>query len=157
MITRFEGEHAFLSNFYPSPFVASSYFNLGVDDEVTFPTVEHWLQAHKATSWGDFVAVLSAPTPGLAKRAGRNLSEIRPGWDEERVDVMYAGLSHKFADERLARLLVATGEEDLVEGNDWGDRYWGAVWDEAEQAWVGENQLGLLLMYVRGELLEQPL
>lgn len=55
-------------------------------------------------------------------------------------------LDLKFADPALAALLLATGDADLVEGNDWGDRFWG-VCDGA-----GANMLGRLLMELRTRL-----
>ena len=46
----------------------------------------------------------------------------------------------------LGLRLIATGDAELVEGNTWGDRYWGVV------DGVGENRLGELLMDRRAEL-----
>ena len=43
-------------------------------------------------------------------------------------------------------MLLATGEEYLVEGNTWGDKYWGVC------GGIGLNHLGKLLMQVRDEL-----
>lgn len=54
----------------------------------------------------------------------------------------------KFEIPAIAEDLLDTGDQRLVEGNVWGDRYWG-VCDG-----VGENWLGELLMQVRDELLE---
>jgi len=48
--------------------------------------------------------------------------------------------------ESLKEKLLATGDEELVEGNDWNDRVWGKV------DGVGENHLGRLLMKIRAEL-----
>ena len=46
----------------------------------------------------------------------------------------------------LALRLVETGTEELVEGNDWGDTYWGVC------KGTGKNMLGKILMEVREEL-----
>jgi len=62
-------------------------------------------------------------------------------------------LRQKFSEPRQARQLLSTGRRRLVEGNHWGDRYWGMCQGEAEE-WVGENRLGELLMEVRQELAE---
>ena len=48
--------------------------------------------------------------------------------------------------EELAKKLLATNDEYLIEGNTWGDRFWGTVNGE------GRNQLGIILMQVRDEL-----
>lgn len=42
--------------------------------------------------------------------------------------------------------LLDTGDAILIDGNDWGDRYWG-VCDE-----VGQNKLGLILMGLRKKM-----
>ena len=46
----------------------------------------------------------------------------------------------------LAQKLIETGNAKLVEGNCWGDKFWGVCKGE------GKNNLGLILMKVRGEL-----
>ena len=33
----------------------------------------------------------------------------------------------KFTDPMLAEMLLATGDAELIEGNNWGDCYWGRV------------------------------
>lgn len=55
-------------------------------------------------------------------------------------------LRQKFSKTPLRRLLLATGEAELIEGNTWGDTYWGVCHG------VGQNHLGCLLMKIRGEL-----
>jgi predicted NAD-dependent protein-ADP-ribosyltransferase YbiA (DUF1768 family) len=60
---------------------------------------------------------------------------------------MYGLVYLKFANHpELLKQLLATGDEELVEGNGWGDRFWGKVDD------IGENNLGKILMGVRREL-----
>lgn len=46
----------------------------------------------------------------------------------------------------LREKLLATGDAELVEGNTWGDRFWGVC------NGVGQNWLGRLLMQVRDEI-----
>ena len=137
MIDRFDGEYAFLSNYSASPF----------KDECGdfFPTMEHYFQAQKATNLYDFELVRKAKTPGLAKRYGRQI-KIVPDWESVKVDVMRKGLHFKFAIPELRSLLLATGNEELIEGNYWGDTYWGVC------NGVGQNKLGKLLMQVREEI-----
>lgn len=43
-------------------------------------------------------------------------------------------------------IFLATGESTLIEGNNWGDYFWGKVNN------CGENQLGIILMDVRAKL-----
>ena len=59
---------------------------------------------------------------------------------------MVACVRMKFTDPALAAKLLATGEATLVEGNHWGDTFWGVCDGE------GRNQLGEILMTVREEL-----
>ena len=55
-------------------------------------------------------------------------------------------LIEKFSDPVLRDKLMATGNCQLIEGNTWGDRYWG-VCDG-----VGQNHLGRLLMEIRDQI-----
>ena len=56
-------------------------------------------------------------------------------------------LRQKFSDQNkvLKEKLLATGEAEIVEGNDWDDTFFGVC------NGVGENQLGKLLMKIRDE------
>jgi len=136
-IDRLSGNYAFLSNFAPIPG--------GVAYEgVRYPTVEHAFQAAKTTDPAQRAMILALPTPGQAKRAGRTVS-LRPDWETRKLSVMAALLRQKFAREPFRGLLLATGSAELVEGNTWGDRFWGVDGS-------GENHLGLLLMAIRSEL-----
>ena len=46
--------------------------------------------------------------------------------------------------------LINTGCTMLVEGNDWGDKFWGRCLDKTTGRWVGLNTLGVILMEERG-------
>jgi predicted NAD-dependent protein-ADP-ribosyltransferase YbiA (DUF1768 family) len=52
----------------------------------------------------------------------------------------------------LAAKLIETGTATLVEGNHWGDTFWGV---DHEQG--GENHLGKILMAVREALSKQQM
>lgn len=146
-ITRFDGAHYFMSNFYGSPIEMPSWH--AARGHVA-PTLEHAFQAAKTSDPTSALAVLRAGSPGQAKRLGRSL-QLRPGWDDGRVVLMMALLRLKFAPgSELAGWLAQTAHTYLVEGNTWGDRYWG-VCDG-----VGENWLGRSLMLVRAELDVMP-
>ena len=136
MIDRFDGEYAFLSNYSASPFRINY---------VLFPTMEHYFQANKADNQNDYLHIAYAPTPGEAKRLGRKI-QLRSDWEEIKDEVMLTGLRKKFANPELRNLLLATGDEELIEGNYWGDTYWGVC------NGVGQNKLGKLLMQVREEI-----
>lgn len=87
-----------------------------------------------------------ALSPGEAKRLGKLVS-VRTGWEHDKLKVMKSLVGQKFRKNKdLAQLLLETGDEELVEVNGWGDRFWGVCNGE------GKNHLGEILMSVRGEL-----
>ena len=139
MIDRFDGEYRWLSNFWPSPVLL---------DGLLYPTVEHAYQAAKTVLPNERTLIGSLATPGQAKRAGRKVT-MRPDWEGMKIDIMTRLVEKKFLYHDALRIkLILTGDEKLVEGNTWGDRFWGTVDGE------GENHLGKILMEVRSELKE---
>jgi predicted NAD-dependent protein-ADP-ribosyltransferase YbiA (DUF1768 family) len=46
--------------------------------------------------------------------------EIKSNWDEIKEEVMYEIVSNKFKNKRMQAKLLATENEQLVEGNYWG-------------------------------------
>lgn len=136
MIDSFRGEHAFLSNFFYAPVAFDG-------DE--YPTVEHAYQAAKTLDLTWQYDIRSAPTPGEAKRRGR-LAPLDPTWEQRKLRVMGALVRRKFERPHLRGWLLATGDSELVEGNAWGDTFWGVC------GGAGENHLGKILMRVRDEL-----
>ena len=56
---------------------------------------------------------------------------------------MKFALRCKFQVPELREKLLATGDEELIEGNWWNDKFWGVCKGE------GCNMLGLILMEVR--------
>lgn len=133
MINEFKGEYSWLSNFFECPVTYGTH---------TYRSVEHAYQSLKAVRGDDQNWVANAKTPGMAKQRGRTI-EMVPDWDKNKRQVMALLLISKFADPVMRAKLLATGLEPLVEGNTWGDRYWGTVEGE------GHNYLGRLLMDVR--------
>ena len=142
MICEFENKYAFLSNFYASPFT---------HDGIMYPTNEHFFQAMKTLDIDERKKIAAAETPGLAKRMGRNV-QLRSDWEKIKVDIMMLGLHLKFKDPELAAKLIATGDEELVEGNWWCDQFWGSCNCSKHIRTPGRNVLGMLLMELRKEL-----
>ncbi len=92
---------------------------------------------------------LEAMDPYKARDAGRHLL-LRPNWDTIKLEIMWQLVWKKFRDHQvLADELLMTGDRKLVEGNNWGDRYWGVTQNGYG---TGENQLGKILMNVREAL-----
>ena len=137
-IGEFAGKYRFLSNFAPV------YFGVVLDGE-TYPTVEHAYQAAKTFDAKERTFIRMLSKPGQAKRAGRSV-RLRGDWDAVKLDIMLHLLRQKFGNARLRDALLATGDSELVEGNYWGDTFWGKC------AGVGDNHLGRLLMQVREEI-----
>ena len=142
MIVEFENEYAFLSNFYPSPFI---------HDGIEYPTVEHFFQAAKTLDIQERKAIAAAKTPGLVKRMGRSV-QLRPDWEKVKAYYTELGLRLKFANKDLAKKLLATGDEELIEGNWWCDQTWGSCNCPKHIRTPGRNLLGMLLMELRKEL-----
>ncbi|MCY4584733.1 MAG: NADAR family protein [Bryobacterales bacterium] len=135
-IERFVGEYRFLSNFFPRPLTWKGE---------RWPTAEHAYQAAKCERPEQFRMFRNLASPGAAKRLGRKVV-MRPDWDRVKEDVMLSIVRAKFSDPWLRRRLLATGDAELMEGNEWGDRYWGVC------RGAGENRLGKILMRVRTEI-----
>lgn len=118
-----------------------------------YPTAEHAFQALKTRDPAEREKVRSAPTPAAAKQRGKRVT-LREDWDTYRFVVMEQVVREKFRDPELARLLLATGERELIEGNTWRDTTWGCIRGK-DGTWKGHNRLGEILMRVREELREQ--
>ena len=142
MINKFEGKYEFLSNFYPSRITI---------DSVSYPTVEHAFQAAKTRSFLKRIEISKLDTPREAKKAGRQV-ELRSDWETIKDQVMYDCLKEKFKIKELKEKLLATGNEELVEGTTWHDNYWGNCSCEKCRNIEGKNILGKTLMRLREEL-----
>ncbi len=138
IIDSFKGEYRWLSNFWPAEVVL---------DGVTYPTVEHAYVAAKTLNPESRRIVLSMDTPGKVKRFGSNLM-LRADWNDVRLSVMEDLVRQKFKRRDLEQQLLATSPAILIEGNTWGDTFWGMCRGK------GENHLGKILMNVRGEIWE---
>lgn len=151
-ITRFAGPHAFLSNFHHSRF---RY------DGISWPTAEHAYQAMKLADPQLRFSCALIETPAGAKRQGRRY-ELRHDWEAVKRRIMLEIVLAKFeGNGELRDRLAQTAPAVLIEGNGWGDTYWGAVecgpagLDGLPLIWTGghplagRNWLGRVLMMAR--------
>lgn len=142
MIDTFHGKYRFLSNFWPA----------WVEFEgVMYPTVEHAYVASKTCLLIERAQVLTIPRSqaGKVKRIGRTLT-LRADWNEVKLGIMTDLVEQKFfRHPKLSIALLATGNQELVEGNHWNDTYWGVC------RGVGENHLGKILMKVRSDIVRE--
>ena len=128
-ILEFQGEHRWLSNFWPAEVIL---------DGMLFPSVEHAYQAAKTHPAKR--TPFRTCTAGQAKRLGRG-AEMRADWEIVKVPTMRSLIEQKFAPGTvLGEKLVATGSVKIIEGNMWGDVFWGVCKGK------GANHLGALLM-----------
>jgi len=111
-------------------------------------TSEHYFQAQKFDNKDYQAKIRKAATPMKAAQLGRDRKvRIRKNWDNMKDNVMYDALKAKFSqNEELKRLLIETEDKILIEHTE-NDSYWGDGGDG-----TGKNNLGKLLMKLRGEL-----
>lgn len=136
MINEFKGKYYFLSNFYSAPVMYDGL--LYKNNEAAFQSAKvKDLERRKQFCELD---------PSSAKKKGRNVL-LRNDWEKVKNQVMYECVKDKFTRNLdLQEKLLATGNEELVEGNTWNDTYWGVCKGR------GKNMLGKTLMKVREEL-----
>lgn len=138
-VLRFSGLYRFLSNFYPCDVIFEG---------CSYPSVEHaYVAAKTLDPWlREYIA--KTPNPGKVKIIGGGL-QLRADWEQIKLPLMEGLLRQKFRPgSHLENALLATRGAELIEGNTWGDTFWGVC------NGVGENNLGKLLMKIRSELSE---
>ncbi|QBZ72432.1 hypothetical protein SEA_CIRCINUS_178 [Streptomyces phage Circinus] len=149
VIGKFDGENYFLSNFSPSEIMFDYE-----DEKLVFKNGEAAFQAAKVRSMASkdpaeksaYVKRLeAASSPNDAKYAGRSVKIDLEHWETIKVKCMREVVFQKFQQNPELRVsLMQTGHALLVEGNTWGDKFWGRCEGK------GFNILGGILMEVRG-------
>lgn len=136
MINKFRGKYYFLSNFYETDI---KY------DGINYRNTEAAFQAQKVLS-DDEKRKFSNLDARRAKKLGRRV-KLRKDWEKVKDNYMYEICLAKFSqNHELAEKLLETGDEELIEGNQWKDTYWGVYNGK------GKNKLGKILMRIRKEL-----
>ena len=115
-------------------------------DGFTWASTENYYQAMKCLDTSHY-AEYASMSPRDAKNKGRKIP-LRPDWEEVKESVMEKALCVKFATFPWCDLLLETGDEIIVEWNNWGDTYWGVD----SRSCQGFNKLGYLLMKIRDNL-----
>jgi len=116
-----------------------------IDGEI-YKSVENYYQSQKMTTEKDrsYIAGLS---PENSKTKARKLS-IRDDWKTYKFVAMRTALEVKFNLPVWKKKLLATGNDKIIEWNNWGDKIWGvSVKDN-----LGQNHLGIMLMDIRTNL-----
>jgi len=141
MIVCFKSEeHKWLSNFYPCLIILSG---------TGYSSVEHAYMSAKIPDpkWKDLCRITSSA--GAIKKMSKHIKLVE-NWDSLKLVVMKDCLSQKFSQEPFRTKLIETGNQNIQEGNYWGDRFWGV--DLKVNPNVGENHLGRLIMEIRSSL-----
>lgn len=137
-IQQFQKEHRWLSNFAPCKIV------LG---RATYQSVEHAYMSAKSDDPKWKVFCQTTEKAGEVKKASRKI-QLRPDWENEKVQVMKRCLKQKFKQEPYKSNLIATGNCIIEEGNFWHDVFWGIDLKTG----AGKNILGQLIMEIRSQL-----
>jgi ribA/ribD-fused uncharacterized protein len=139
MINEFREEYRWLSNFYPCDIEL---------DGIKFKSVENAYMSAKSDNpeWKEYCRT------ELAKDVKEKSKEIEliENWDEIKVKVMKKCLIQKFNQFPLKQKLLATENQNIVEGTMWHDTFWGV--DLKVDPNYGENMLGRLIMSIRSKL-----
>lgn len=143
-VTTFAGPWAFLATDY-ALFPRRSWLCVS---GALYSSLEHAFQAAKTIDPDARRRIAAAPSAAAARAEGHRVG-LRHDWEGLKLDVMRSLVVAKFRDEWLMRRLLASHPRELVNGNDWGDRFWGV--DAKTHA--GFNHLGRILTALRAELL----
>lgn len=135
MIAEFQGEYRWLSNFWPVTILVC---------DVAYASVEHAYQASKSND-PDIRERIRQVSAGGAKRIG---GKLWPPLDWNREGVMLELVRKKFEHPALRDKLLATGSQEIQEGNYWRDEFWGVNLTTGK----GQNKLGKIIMQVRDEI-----
>lgn len=135
MIQEFRGKYRYLSNF--------AYCEILLDG-IKYPTIENAYQATKTIISNDREP-FEIITASQSKSRGRMIS-IRHDWEEKRIPIMSNLIRQKYWKEPFKSALLTTGDNEIQEGNYWGDTFWGVC------RGIGCNNLGKIIMLVRTEI-----
>ena len=140
-INTFKGVNQWLSNMTP----VQSFIIEGI----SYNTVENFYQAQKTLALGRRLQ-MSKMNPYDSKSWGSALT-LRSDWSKIKDDVMKQGLEIKFAQTRFYNLLANTGIYELIEGDHYGDMYWGVCLKTNK----GQNKLGKFITEIRTRIFEE--
>ncbi len=119
-------------------------------DGVAYRTPENLYQAMKTSDPVERARIAAMP-PSQAKQAGKRVN-LRPDWEQVKERYMEVALRHKFkSGTSWHRRLMDTGNDPIVEFNNWHDNFWGACICQTCQPKPKLNRLGVLLMQIRAE------
>ncbi|KAH0542704.1 hypothetical protein FGG08_002939 [Glutinoglossum americanum] len=147
------------SQWYQKPFTEPQESG----ESVTFETAEQYMMYHKAILFDDpsiATQILGARTGRKQRALGRQVHDFDEStWSKNRSRIVQSGNLLKFSqDEELKRILLETGDREIVEASP-RDRIWGIGYGaknapSMREKW-GLNLLGKVLMEVRKQIREE--
>ena len=149
-IFEFEDDNYFLSNFSPSEII----ININ-SIQCKFYNSEALYQFGKAYMMKNtdiMNRIMNCKNPKEAKRLSDKIKLDTEKWDKCKFNWMYNVVKLKFLQNLKYQVwLINTSPKVLIEGNTWKDTYWGIDLNTFE----GQNNLGIILMTIRNNLLNQ--
>lgn len=134
-IDRFKGEYDFLGNRYACRFVWQG---------IEYGNAEAAFQSSKCRNERERKAFCNCSADKANLRGREMFPTVE--WENERLSIMESILAAKFEQNPiLMKRLVETGNRLLINGNSKKETFWGINL----YSWVGENQLGKILMKIR--------
>lgn len=135
-------------------------------DNAEYPNVISAFQAAKTFDMDKRAEIRLSGWFGEIVEIGHSL-ELRSDWMDVRVGIMYDLLKQKFSDPYYKKLLLETGDADIVYSHEMDDMLYDfdhessfALYDKCtnEGFWgvddgIGKNNLGKLIMRIRSELM----
>lgn len=150
-IERFRENYYFLSNMFPLE------HGVVTPGGVEVPCVEIAYLQERYAEEKDRNAILVAPDGFAAKALSNQFMKeerpVLPEWNHNKVAIMRIYVAQKFdRNPELAKKLLATGDQEIYEGNPWRDTFWG-VYPVGSRN--GQNWLGRIHMEARRLLRER--
>lgn len=115
-------------------------------DGKSYKSVENYYQSMKTLD-PEMLEAIEDATPSGSKQIGKKVT-IRQDWADIKYDIMKKALWAKWSKPEYREALLETGDEMIIEWNNWGDRTWGVDIRDNK----GKNWLGQALMEIREEL-----
>lgn len=139
MIYKFRNEYSWLSNFYPCEVELEG---------IKYSSVENAYMSAKSndSKWKEFCRTNSAKE---VKKKSKEI-ELIDNWNKKKISIMKKLLEQKFNQFPFNQKLLATKNQNIIEGNEWNDEFWGINLKKNPN--YGENMLGRLIMSIRSKL-----
>ncbi|MCA1005062.1 NADAR family protein [Rhodococcus hoagii] len=143
IIDFFEGDYAFLSNFYEAGVIYNG---------LRFSTSEHAFAAAKTDDLESMYRIMNSPNAADINKVGCRVKLV-DGWDRVKYRRMEEILWTKFThNHELGDMLLGTMGSVIIEGNIWHDQVCGSCSCPRHRNILGDNALGTILMNVRMKL-----